>query len=431
MMSTQNSNGAGTAGKFGQQQWKMLLLTMFCYLFFYTGRHNFGWAAKHLAATLHISYEKIGWVSFAMLIGYAAGQLINGNLADRFSPKHMIATGGLLSVAANVLISFSSSFTVILVLWTLNGYFQSMAWASGSRIISNWWQDKRRGMAFGMYTMAAGCSSVITYLFSILLVHESWRNVFRIPVLFLAVAVVIFFIFVRNAPSEVDAGSVATERPNWLAAYKAVFSNKRFLIVCLALGFQSMARYALIFWVPLYFMSKEVQRGMGDVWISLLLPIGMATGALSFGFISDKLFNANRVKSIALGMSLCCVVSLLLYWLPVHSGWLVGVFVFCAGFFSYGPQANFWPLSPELLGHAYVGTGIGIMNMCAYLFAAIGEPLMGHLIDRTGSKSVIFLTVALIALLSAVTISLMHLLKGRQQHGQTEPTLLNSINKTV
>ena len=26
-------------------QWRMLLATMFCYLFYYTGRQNFGWAA--------------------------------------------------------------------------------------------------------------------------------------------------------------------------------------------------------------------------------------------------------------------------------------------------------------------------------------------------------------------------------------------------
>ncbi len=53
---------------------------------FYTGRHNFGWATHQLSATLGISFEKIGWISFAMLAGYAAGQLVNGILADRLSP---------------------------------------------------------------------------------------------------------------------------------------------------------------------------------------------------------------------------------------------------------------------------------------------------------------------------------------------------------
>lgn len=383
----------------------MLLLTMFCYLFFYTGRHNFGWASHQLADTLQISFEKIGWISFAMLAGYAFGQLVNGNLADRLSPKHMIATGGLLSAAANILISFSDSYFLILVLWCLNGYFQSMAWAAGSRIIANWWRSGNRGLAYGLYTMSAGLSSVVTYVFSILLVEESWRSVFRIPVLFLAGAVIIFFIFVRNAPPEsLQERHERTDRPGWQQAYAAVLGNRRFLIVCLALGFQSMARYALIFWIPLYFLSTGSTGAPSKIWISVLLPAGMAAGALAFGFISDRVFRGNRIASIFTGMMTCSLLSALIYALNAQSGPVIGMLVFCAGFFSYGPQANFWPLAPELLGQRYVGTGTGAMNMVAYVFAAIGEPLIGRLIDATGNKGLIFPAVALIAFLSAVTI---------------------------
>jgi len=78
----------------------MLLVTMFCYLFFYTGRHNFGWAVKDMAAALHISYTTIGWISFSMLIGYSIGQLVNGNLADKLSARFMVPMGAFLSIAA-------------------------------------------------------------------------------------------------------------------------------------------------------------------------------------------------------------------------------------------------------------------------------------------------------------------------------------------
>src|SRR6218665_424442 len=99
--------------QFRKQQWKMLLLTMLCYLFFYTGRHNFGWAAKGMSEALNVPYSSIGWISAFMLVGYAAGQLINGNIADRFSPKLMVVVGAYLSILTNFAISFSSSFYVI------------------------------------------------------------------------------------------------------------------------------------------------------------------------------------------------------------------------------------------------------------------------------------------------------------------------------
>ena len=387
---------------------------MFCYLFFYTGRHNFGWAAKGMSAELGISYQQIGWISFSMLMGYAIGQLINGNLADRLSPKIMILTGGFLSIVCNLSISYANTYAVILILWTLNGYFQSMAWGSGSKLISNWWDSNERGKAFGFYTMAAGSSSVLTFFMALLLVQQeqSWRTLFRYPILFLLFALVLFLIIARSHPSlkgfTLQSDTVqndSTSKLGWKESYKLVFGNKKFLIASFAIGFQSMARYGLIFWVPIHFLGNNYKESNGNLWLTLFIPIGMAVGAVSFGYISDLLFNKNRSKSIRAGMLCSCAIALLIYVIPTPHHALAAVLMFTAGFFVYGPQANFWTLSPDILGTKLVGTGIGVMNMFAYVFAAIGEPIFGKIIDYTGNTSNIFLVVAVICALCAIIIS--------------------------
>jgi len=388
----------------------MLLVTMFCYLFFYTGRHNFGWAAKEMAEDLGISYTMVGWISAAMLTGYAIGQFINGNLADRYSPRIMISLGAILSVLANFSISFSTTYSVILMLWALNGYFQSMAWAPGSRLISNWWYREERGKAFGLYTMAAGSSSVVTFLVSILILQQgvSWPYLFRLPVLFLLVAAVLFFFIARSKPSDKGYPDLYPTKPDtvedsWMERYLFVLKNKKFVIASISLGFESMARYGLIVWVPLYFLGNS--KGNADnLWGSILLPVGMALGAFSFGIISDYLFKGNKHHSIFTGMFLAALIMLGIYWTPPEN-WAIGaLLMFLGGFFVYGPQANFWPLSPDLLGEKHVGTGVGVMNTCAYLFAALGEPLLGKIIDITKSSNAVFLALAVICLLSAGTI---------------------------
>lgn len=403
--------------QFRRDQWKMLFITMFCYLFFYTGRHNFGWAAKGMSAELGISFEQIGWISFAMLMGYAVGQLINGNLADRLSPKVMILTGGFLSIICNFAISFSNTYTTILILWTLNGYFQSMAWGSGSKLISNWWNSEERGKAFGFYTMAAGSSSVMTFLMALVLVQQeqSWRTLFRYPILFLMGALILFLFIARShprlkgyteLPEEDSAGKpVETEKLGWKESYKRVFSNKNFIVASLAIGFQSMARYGLIFWVPIHFLGSNYKESSGNLWLTLFIPIGMAIGAVSFGYISDIIFKKNRAQSIRAGMLASSVIALLIFFIPHPNHFLAAILMFAAGFFVYGPQANFWTLSPDLLGTRLVGTGIGVMNMFAYSFAAIGEPIFGKVIDYTGNTANIFLVVAIICGICATIIS--------------------------
>ena len=399
---------------FRKEQWKMLFITMFCYLFFYTGRHNFGWAAKGMSVELGISYQQIGWISFSMLMGYAIGQLINGNLADRLSPKIMILTGGSLSIICNLFISYANTYGVILVLWTLNGYFQSMAWGSGSKLISNWWDSNERGKAFGFYTMAAGSSSVLTFFMALLLLQQeqSWRTLFRYPILFLLFALILFLIIARSHPALkgfiLQSDHVLdqnTQKLGWKESYKEVFRNKNFITASCAIGFQSMARYGLIFWVPIHFLGKNYKESTGNLWLTLFIPIGMAVGAISFGYISDLLFNKNRSKSIRTGMLCSCVIALLIYFIPTPHHVLAAVLMFASGFFVYGPQANFWTLSPDLLGRKLVGTGIGVMNMFAYVFAAIGEPIFGKIIDYTGNTSNIFLVVAAICASCAIIIS--------------------------
>ena len=395
-----------------KEQWKMLFLTMFCYLFFYTGRHNFGWATKGMTVELGINFEQIGWISFSMLLGYAIGQFINGNLADRFSPKFMILTGGFLSVLCNIAISFSSSYWVILVLWTFNGYFQSMAWGAGGRIISNWWQASERGKAFGFYTMAAGSSSVLTFFLAMLLVHqdESWRSLFRYPVLFLFFALIVFMIFAYSHPKLKgfqleDEESIKQEKLNWSESYLIVFKNKNFMLACFAIGFQSMARYGLIFWAPIHFLGTDYKTSTNNLWISLFIPIGMAIGALMFGILSDSLFKGKRNYSIAVGMILSCIISIVIYFTETHNLIWVSILMFLVGFFVYGVQSNFWTFSPDLLGNKLVGTGIGVMNMFAYVFAAIGEPIFGKVLDISKDSSVLFLMVSVICLFCSLIVT--------------------------
>lgn len=399
------------------QQWKMLLVTMLCYLFFYTGRHNFGWAVKGMSAELHIPYSTIGWISFCMLLGYAIGQFINGNLADRWSPKVMVVTGAYLSIMTNIAISFSNSAVWIMLLWGLNGFFQSMAWAPGAKLINNWWGAEERGKAFGFYTMAAGLSSAVTYLLSIVLLQQGqdWRMLFRLPVLFLLVAATIFLIVARDKPKE-DTGTDQVKKKesdeiSWVDQYLIVFKNKRFMLASLAFGFESMARYGLIFWVPVHYLGKDWKNNSGNLWVTFLLPIGMALGALCFGMLSDTIFKKDRLKAILVGMFISAVISLLVFITPGQHIIIGGILMLLAGFFVYGPQSCFWPLSPEMLGNRFTGTGIGFMNMIGYVFAAIGEPLLGYIIDVTGNSNNIFIVIAITCLLSSLIIYSINRLK--------------------
>ena len=55
-----------SADRFRRAQWRVLLATMFCYLFYYTGRQTFGFAIPGIKKELGIGNDTLGWVSAGM-----------------------------------------------------------------------------------------------------------------------------------------------------------------------------------------------------------------------------------------------------------------------------------------------------------------------------------------------------------------------------
>jgi OPA family glycerol-3-phosphate transporter-like MFS transporter len=420
--------------RFRAAQWKMLLATMFCYLFYYTGRHNFGWAINGMSDDLGLTNTEIGWISGSMLACYGLGQAINGNLGDKFGARRLMALGAILSCILNWCVSYATSFGVVLFLWSSNGFAQSLGWAPGSRLISNWWPRNERGKAFGFYTFAAGSSSVLTYFLSIgvlLMIGlidadgETWRWIFRLPVLLLPVGAILFYFVARDRPEDLGFVSPAdSHNPTDNAddeidqsrsrdvpaaetsfqRYCSVLSNGRFLIACVAIGFESWARYGLLYWVPVHYLGQDWKGQSDTLWITLSLPVGMALGALTAGQLSDRLFRSNRSRPIAIFLGLGSLVTLAMYFVPTSNTYLGMTLLFLAGFLVYGPQASFWALCPDLLGRHRAGTGVGIMDACAYGVAALGEVVIGKILDATGTTASVFPVTSAVCAAGAVCI---------------------------
>jgi OPA family glycerol-3-phosphate transporter-like MFS transporter len=394
---------------------RTLLAVMFCYLFYYTGRQNFGFAIPGISEELGLSKISLGWCSTALLWSYAIGQAINGPLADRFGGRRLMSLGGLLSFVMNVITSFAGGLAGVLVPWAGNGYVQSMGWAPGSRILSNWWGKAHRGRVYGAYVFAAGMSSVVTYVMAATVVDLGWRWIFRGPVVLMLLGCVVFWLVVREKPSDQGFSDVLEEEEKpktesdtfdltWWQRYQCGFRCVPFLIGCAAIGFQNLARYGLLVWVPVHFLGDD-WKNSPDKWISVALPVGMAFGAVSAGWISDRLFGGRRAMPVVifLGIASLCAGGMAF----LDRGSLIALpLLFLTGFFVYGPQSAFWALCPDLLGKKLAGTGTGMMNFFAYLFAGLGEPLIGYLIESHHSTHMVFPVVAVACLLGAALMTL-------------------------
>ena len=111
----------------------------------------------------------------------------------------------------------------------------------------------------------------------------SWQWVFRLPVLLLAFAGVAYYFIARDTPQELgfrspnedetaESGSKPVDDEGTVARYLATLGNWRFLAACISLGFESMARYGLLIWVPAYYLGegwkKQPVDGLGHTRVA-------------------------------------------------------------------------------------------------------------------------------------------------------------------
>lgn len=108
----------------------VFILCYVAYVSIYAARLNLAQASPALIAGGVLTSEQYGFLGSAFFWVYACGRLLNGMIGDRAAPWVMISLGLALTGVGNLLIGVLPPYLVILLLWCVNAYGQSMLWSS-------------------------------------------------------------------------------------------------------------------------------------------------------------------------------------------------------------------------------------------------------------------------------------------------------------
>ncbi len=155
------------------------------YLFLLHGRQTFGFAfpASRPSSASPKEGARLGQRGAVVVLCGRPGhqRQISG---DKFGgAPALMSAGAILSFIMNWATSLSTGIVKLLTaFWGINGYFQSMGWAPGSRLLSNWWGRHKRGTVTGS-TLSRRVASVLSFVTSLVVVcyfQLDWRWIFRI-----------------------------------------------------------------------------------------------------------------------------------------------------------------------------------------------------------------------------------------------------------
>lgn len=372
---------------------------------FYLCRANMSFALPGIKEEFGFSMTLLGLLGTALFIMYSLGQFINGQLGDKLGARRLVFIGMIGSALLNIIFSFSTAFAFMLVVWGLNGYFQSMGWAPQVKTMAMWFTVAQRGKWMGLMGSCYQIGNMYSWLLaSYLAANYGWRSLFWVPAILFLISSIHFVIRLRNAPEEVGLPSIVNLRkiasgeaieaaPAAAAAahkhlpiaetIKICLTNPRIWGVSVAFFCLDIIRYGFFYWAPVFLIEAQGATISSAGITVAVLPLAGSAGAITCGWATGKFFQNRRAPVICMCLFGLAIFSYLFYYAP-PGAWLWGLICLAViGFCTYGAHVLMvGHAAQDFAGRKAAASAAGFIDGFGYIGAAMTGVFTGWLVEN-------------------------------------------------
>ena len=377
----------------------LFFLCWISYVFTYLGRLNYAACLVEIVAEEGFSKSQAGLIATGFFLSYGLGQLINGYVGDKLSPKIMVFSGLFCSGLVNFLFPFTASASQATGLWCINGFAQSMIWSPIVRQLSSWLPAEKRQQACVNMNGTVPVGTLIVYGLSALVIYLwNWKYMFMISGTLLLSMSLIWFLGISMLEKQLEA-EADTEIPASLhedaAAEKISFSKLTLmsaLPLCLmGLFMQGMLKDGVTTWIPTFLEENFGLTAAASILSTTVVPI-INLGGVYFGSWVNHRYFKNEVLSAVVFFAAGLTALSLLTFLPVHSALLSLLLLAATTTFMMAINT----LLASMMPHYYVPFGVcstvtGLLNSAVYLGSAVSSYGNGAVVDHFGWNTILYI----------------------------------------
>src|SRR5262245_52916561 len=182
----------------------------------YLHRFALSFAAPSIKKELLLSNEQVADMLSAFSWTYAIAQVPSGWLSDRFGARRMLALYILVWSVCTGLVGLAESFFGIVGLRLVVGMAQAGAYPTSANLLSKWMPFTERGLSSGIVSAGGRVGGVAAPLLTAYLMlafawlyGQDWRPTMFVYAALGVVAAALFWLVVRDQPSEQPACNAA------------------------------------------------------------------------------------------------------------------------------------------------------------------------------------------------------------------------------
>ena len=416
-------------------------ITWIAYAGFYLCRKNLSVVLPLLNNVSGLRSIDLANIVFGYSLLYAVGQFGCGLLSDRIGAKRVVGAGLLLVVCSNILMGAHASLIWLLIFACLNGAGQSTGWSGLVKTMAIWFRSENRGIVMAWWSTNYVLGGFLATAFATWAVVQSWllpqfgwRHGFLFPALLLLTITVVFMLGAKDSPERDDLPfgmqfeeeAPSSVRTNW-NGLAALLRKPSLWMLSTSYFFLELCRYALMFWLPLYMVTRLKYSLQASGYLSSLYELIGILGAVLAGYISDRFSQSRRAPVSAI--MLCGFAIIMLMEPALTKFGLAGtaIAISLAGIFSFGPDTLLSGAAAQDIGEPKAAaTASGLVDGIGHLGAIFSPYLVVFVSERYGWDH-LFLILAVSAFLAAaVLLPIWNLKPSCQTDVQVEDRVLQT-----
>jgi OPA family hexose phosphate transport protein UhpT-like MFS transporter len=386
-----------------RRQWlwpflKSYLVVFVGYLSMYLIRKNFNVSQNELIEQYQLSKTDLGQIGFWFAVTYGIGKTAVGYLGDGRNTKNFVSL--LLILASLSMFGFGSvtgSLSGMIVLFALNGLFQSAGGPMSYSTITKWTAQKNRGRFLGLWNISHNVGGALAAMVATYGAQKFFagdvRGMFFFPAAIALVVGVIGLFVGSDSPEayglgkseeifeeELSAQDMELENSGlskWQTFKKYILKNPFVWGLCLSNVFVYIVRIGVDQWGIVY--AKEVLGLSKEIAKSgfTMFEIGALSGAFIWGYLSDVTKGRSSLMSV-----IAMLLTLLVLGVYQHAAnaetyrWSM----WALGFLIFGPQLLIGVSGVFFVPKNAVSVADGFRGTFGYLlgdsFAKLGMGMM-------------------------------------------------------